>query len=91
MDSNETFEQIEAHRREIDALDSKLVQLLNERAEHSLAIRGLKPHAGMELFDPQREERIMQRLESENAGPMHGEDIREIYGCLLKVMKAIKL
>ena len=42
-EKNEAFEEIEKHRAEIDAIDQKLVALLNERAGHSLDIRALKP------------------------------------------------
>ena len=81
---------IEEHRKAIDDLDEQILILLNKRAGESLAIRDLKPLANMEHYDPAREEKIMARLESLNTGPMHGEDIREIYGTLLKVMKAIR-
>ena len=37
-EKNEAFEEIEKHRAEIDAIDQKLVALLNERAGHSLDI-----------------------------------------------------
>lgn len=81
---------IEEHRKEIDALDEQIVLLLNKRAGESLAIRKLKPLVGMDLYDPDREKKIFDRLESMNKGPMHPEDIHEIYATLLKVMKAIK-
>ena len=51
-EKNEAFEEIEKHRAEIDAIDQKLVALLNERAGHSLDIRALKPDAHMGLYDP---------------------------------------
>ena len=54
-EKNEAFEEIEKHRAEIDAIDQKLVALLNERAGHSLDIRALKPDAHMGLYDPKRE------------------------------------
>ena len=82
---------IDEHRAAIDELDDKILALLNERAGHSLAIRALKPACGMELFDPSRENRIFERLESRNAGPMHAEDVHEIYAALLKVMKGIRV
>ncbi len=81
---------IEEHRKEIDALDEQILALLNMRAGESLAIRKLKPLVGMDLYDPGREKRIFERLEAMNEGPMHAEDVHEIYATLLKVMKAIK-
>lgn len=91
MTEQEAKAAIEEHRVAIDALDEQIIALINERAGHSLAIRALKPAAGMELYDPDREEKIFQKLEAVNDGPMHSEDVRELYGTLLKVMKSIKL
>lgn len=62
-EKNEAFEEIEKHRAEIDAIDQKLVALLNERAGHSLDIRALKPDAHMGLYDPKREEEILRVLQ----------------------------
>lgn len=90
MDSvQEVRDKIDAHRQAIDALDADIIRILNERAELSLAIRALKPKAGMELYDPDREERIFERLGALSDGPLRTQDIRAIYGALLKVMKEI--
>lgn len=85
----EVREAIEKHRHSIDAVDADIIRMLNERAELSLAIRALKPHAGMELYDPEREERIFERLGKLSEGPLRPDDIRVIYEAILKVMKDI--
>ena len=91
LTAEEAKAQIDAHREQIDALDDKILALLNERAGHSLAIRKLKPLCAMDLFDPGREDAIFTRLENENDGPMHAQDVHEIYATLLKVMKEIRI
>lgn len=87
MAEDSNFAKIEVHRAEIDEIDRKIVELLNERAIHSLQIRDLKPGAKMGLFDPRREEEILQRVGQYNAGPLYSEHLREIYTAILKVMK----
>ena len=79
--------EIQKHRDAIDELDEKIVALLNERALHSLQIRDLKPGAKMGLYDPRREEEILQKIGTYNNGPLYNEHLREIYTALLKVMK----
>lgn len=79
--------QIEEHRAQIDELDRQIVALLNERALHSLQIRELKPGAKMGLYDPRREEEIIQKVAKMNTGPLYNEHLREIYEAILKVMK----
>ncbi len=86
---NEAFAEIEKHREQIDAIDKQLVRLLNERAGHSLDIRALKPDAHMGLYDPKREEEIFAKLSSYNEGPLHNENLVEIYRGILKVMKEV--
>ena len=81
------LEKIEEHRASIDELDRKIVELLNERALHSLQIRDLKPEARMGLYDPRREEEILQKISKFNTGPLYNEHLREIYTTILKVMK----
>lgn len=85
----ENIAQIEAHRAQIDALDRQIVDLLNARARQSLAIRALKPGAGMNLYDPAREERIFQKLAVHNEGPLRDEDLRTVYETLLTVMRSV--
>lgn len=64
-----------------------MVDLLNQRARQSLAIRALKPGAHMGLYDPKREEEIFEKLDGFNEGPLYDDNLREIYATILKVMK----
>jgi chorismate mutase len=84
---NKTLQEINKHRAEIDKLDVQIVQLLNNRAQHSLAIRALKPNANMQLFDPEREQEILNKLEVCNAGPLTQIGLACIYETILDVMK----
>ena len=87
MAEDTNLAKIEEHRAAIDELDRQLVELLNQRALHSLQIRDLKPGAKMGLYDPRREEEILQKVGPYNAGPLYSEHLREIYTTILKVMK----
>lgn len=87
MEKDEALARIREHRDAIDALDVKIVALLNEREGHSMAIRELKPAAGMQLFDAGREDAIYEKICALNEGPIVDEKLREIYATLLKVMK----
>ena len=87
MDREEALALIQTHRDRIDELDVQIVSLLNEREGHSMAIRELKPAAGMQLFDPGREDAILEKICAQNQGPIVNEKLKEIYATLLKVMK----
>lgn len=87
MEASEARKRIEEHREAIDALDERLVALINERVRHSLLIRNLKLAAGMELFDGLREEAILNAVCAASKGPLSDTCLREVYTALLKVSK----
>lgn len=87
MADTDNLAKIQEHRAQIDELDKQIVALINERAMHSLQIRELKPGANMGLYDPRREEEILQKIGAYNEGPLYSEHLREIYTTILKVMK----
>ena len=80
-------QQISAFRQQIDALDGKIAENLNERAKVVLAIRELKNQANLPLFDPQREQEILTRVALTNPGPLSDEDLKEIYRNVLYYMR----
>ena len=87
--SDEVRDEIAAHRMRIDEIDCRVVRLLNERATHSLAIRGLKPKMSWGLYDPKREEEIFDNLARCNEGPLYADNLREVYEAILHVMKEL--
>lgn len=88
-ETDKALSEIQEHRGHIDEIDKQIVGLLNERTKHSLAIRAIKPDAGMGLYDAKREEEIFARIYGFNEGPLYNDYLREIYECILKVMKEI--
>jgi len=87
--SDEARARIDVLRDGIDGIDCKIVDLLNERARLALEIRALKPQANLGLYDPKREEEIFAKLSACNAGPLYGDNLREIYEAVLHVMKEL--
>lgn len=66
-------------RRQIDALDERLVQLLNERAACALAIGRLKEERGLPVYQPARESEVLAHVRSRNAGPLDGAAITRLF------------
>lgn len=61
-------------RREIDALDSKLLELINRRAELAIEVSGLKKKDSLGVYDPGREKEIERKIAGNNPGPLSNED-----------------
>ena len=66
-------------RKSIDAIDKKILQLLNERAQASHRIGKLKQKDGQSVYAPHREKEILSRLKSLNRGPLTQDAIEAIY------------
>jgi len=81
---------IEDWRRKIDDLDSKLVRLLNERAECAHEIGKLKRNSAMPIYEPDREKIIYQNIARQNSGPLSDMQLRQVYERLIDVMRQIQ-
>lgn len=70
---------LQEHRQAIDALDAQIVKLLNDRTRHVLEIGAIKVRAGQEIYAPQRERAVFQKVTKLNEGPITNEGLRAIY------------
>jgi chorismate mutase len=66
-------------RRQIDALDERLVQLLNERAACALEIGRAKRALGFEVYQPAREVEVLGNVRAANAGPLDAGAITRLF------------
>ncbi len=83
--------EIDDLRKRIDAIDEKLLDLLNERARCSVDVGKLKRDGGhAAVYVPEREKRIYDSLRERNPGPLPGEAIRAIYREVLSASVALQ-
>jgi len=66
-------------RESIDAIDGRLVELLNERARLAQEIGRIKERDGRPIYVHDRAEELIRRLSAESAGPLGDRAIRAIY------------
>ncbi|MFL5749831.1 MAG: chorismate mutase [Chloroflexota bacterium] len=78
-------------RRRIDALDRRIVALLNERAELGRDVGRAKVAAGRRAIrDGEREREVLLRVTMANAGPTPQADLLAIYRRLMAVTRALE-
>jgi chorismate mutase len=70
---------IDDWRNRIDAIDRKLVELLNERAQCAMEIGHLKRSQGVPVYQPDREREILANVESANSGPLEDTAVRRLF------------
>lgn len=73
-------------RDKIDAIDSKILELLNQRAGLALQTSKFKKH----FYDPVRERQIFERLWDMNQGPLESEHIANIYREVLSACRGLQ-
>lgn len=73
---------LEAARLRLDAIDREMLRLLNERMRIALDIVRAKRGANLPVFDPGREELVLERLAQRNEGPLTREGLRRIWGAV---------
>lgn len=65
--------------QEVDALDRKIVDLLNRRVTHASEIGRIKHAQGADYYDPSREAIVMAKIASLNQGPSSDATLRAVY------------
>jgi len=81
---------IEDWREQIDALDRKLLDLITERARCVIAVGKIKNKQNREIFDPQRERQILQKIIQENKGPLDEDALRRIFQGIIDECRRIE-
>jgi chorismate mutase/prephenate dehydratase len=76
---NEDDKALAALRDEIDAIDERVLALLNERAQKNAEVGRIKAAGGATPFVPARELEIFERLERANPGPFPTPAIRKVF------------
>ena len=70
---------LEPLRKQIDELDRQIVELLNARARVVVDIGKAKQASGGQIYAPDREKAVLDRIAALNAGPMPQKTLQAIY------------
>lgn len=70
---------LEEIRKEIDLIDDQLLKLLNERADWVHEVGVIKKKDGLDIYAPEREEKLLQSLLAKSEGRLPEKAIRAIY------------
>lgn len=77
-------------RQKIDALDTELLRLLNERATVAKEIGTIKHREGLPIYSPEREDKVLRSLTDRSQGPLPPEAIRAIYCEIMSASLALE-
>lgn len=82
---------LEDLRLQIDRIDTEIIRLLNERADYVHEIGLIKKRDGLEIYAPEREERLLRALVAKGEGGRLPENsIRAIYREIMSAALALE-
>lgn len=77
-------------RVKIDALDTEILRLLNERSTVAKEIGVIKNRASLAIYSPDREMKLLKSLEERSTGPLKPASIRAIYREIMSAALALE-
>ena len=81
---------LESLRGQIDSLDTRIVQLLNDRARIAQQIGEIKRRTNTRVYHPDRESQVYKRISAENKGPLPSASLTAIYRELMACSRALE-
>jgi chorismate mutase / prephenate dehydratase len=83
-----TQERLAACRQQIDSIDQRLVDLIQERARVVQEVGAIKREAHLQVTDTSREQAVIQKAENlAKSGPLPAEAVGRIYQKLVEEMR----
>ncbi len=91
MEDTASQERVRELRERVDEVDRELIRALNERARIVQEIMAIKAGAGAPVYDPKREEEILQRVVEMNQGPIYDSSMRDIFELILHRIRDMEI
>ncbi|MGH9659458.1 MAG: chorismate mutase [Bryobacteraceae bacterium] len=77
-------------RRRIDAVDRRLLALLNERTRIVEEIGRVKQAAAMPIYEPKREDEVFRNVTGNNGGPLSSEAVKRVFERIIDEMRVVQ-
>jgi len=84
------MKEISKHRKKIDELDEKILELIQERVSEAIAIRRLKLENDIPLVTPEREAELIQRLIDRSGDKLPAGVVQAIWKSIIEGGKQTK-
>src|SRR5918994_3086482 len=83
-------ESVDALRKKIDQIDKKIVGLLNDRANFAQRIGAKKRLNNEEIYVPNREQEVLDRISQLTRGPLSEQAIRSVFREVIAVCRSLE-
>lgn len=79
-----------ACRERIDAVDLRILELLNERTSIVEEIGRIKRGARMAIYEPKREDAVFRNVLQHNGGPLPAEAVKRVFERIVDEMRRVQ-
>ncbi len=90
MDRKAALTALAECRARIDALDLRILELLNQRTQIVEEIGRLKRQLNFPIYEPRREDEVYANVTSHNGGPLSAEAVRRIFERIIDEMRTVQ-
>ena len=90
MTREAALEALGKHRREIDDLDVRILELLNRRAGIVGQIGHIKQSAEMPIYEPKREDQVYENVTAHNGGPLSAGAVKRVFERIIDEMRKVQ-
>jgi chorismate mutase-like protein len=77
-------------RERIDAVDLRILDLLNERTLIVEEIGRIKREAQMPIYEPKREDAVFQNVIGHNGGPLPADAVKRVFERIVDEMRKVQ-
>jgi len=77
-------------RERIDAVDRRLVELLNERTSIVEEVGRIKKESQLAIYEPKREDQVFLNVTSNNHGPLPDDALKRIFERIIDEMRRVQ-
>ena len=77
-------------RERNNQVDSRILDLLNERVSYVLNLAPLKRQEGIPIHEPKREAQVLDNIKAQNRGPLNNEAVCRIFKAVMAEMKVVQ-
>ena len=88
--SEQNLDELENCRLQIDVLDQRLLDLLNERTAIVEKIGLIKQELKLGVYEPKREDQVYSNILTHNQGPLPPEAVKRIFERIIDEMRTVQ-
>lgn len=77
-------------RDDIDSVDVRILELLNERTRIVEEIGRIKRHLDLPIYEPRREEEVFRNVTTHNPGPLPPDAVKRVFERIIDEMRTVQ-